>query len=435
MPNKNNLITGSIELMAVVDGTNGASVTAITNYYQATSANTAPSYTANAQSPGSSWKTNQNSTTWNATNKYLWKVEVSTLTDSNGAVTYKSSAPYIASIYTSDGPRGYSGCIYRRSEWDVGKIYRNDSASTSNGEKFIDVVTVTGADGLTYREFICQMTHKSSEAYKPTVGNALTTQRWTEVNSNVSMRTPFADIAVAIIQYLQTHQIVLTDPDNNGEVYGAFGAESVTNGYPLWFGGETVDDAVFSVDKNGFIDANGARIRGNIMQNFVRITPENLQHYCHQYSFEENESTTGVKETSVIGFIDLYKTGPLVILDSRLSSMADAVIIQLHMPGYPKEGIVPTEEELWLMRSCVNTPIYIYNYMSDDLGWCVSKKQNNGDYNGYCTSLQDSSGKVCKFYVNLFPSTEGLSINKTENPTWVGEILGVAPIGIASAAK
>ena len=44
MPNKNNLITGSIELMAVVDGANGASVTAITNYYQATSANTSPSY-------------------------------------------------------------------------------------------------------------------------------------------------------------------------------------------------------------------------------------------------------------------------------------------------------------------------------------------------------------------------------------------------------
>lgn len=184
------------------------------------------------------------------------------------------------------GERGYTGVTVRRSEWQEGVDYRNDSAEAPlsvapDGNRYLDEVSITDLASGKATYFLARASHNgitSSAANKPTAnGN----NYWEPINDLRPLRTSYADIMNAFIQYLQVNQIVITD--SNNKPYGAFGG-GTNNQYPLWFGGPTVNDAVAKFDRNGnaWIGSNfsivndDVNVTGNLRVNSLRIKEGNI---------------------------------------------------------------------------------------------------------------------------------------------------------------
>lgn len=159
------------------------------------------------------------------------------------------------------GTTGYNGCIIRRTEWEEGKHYRNDTALTPDDAmaqygdptRYIDEVMVSaynGGDGCAYQ---CILTHTSSADNKPQEsGGGDPATYWQKLNDVSPLRTPYADIDRAVVGYIQTKQLVLEQTvDGTPKPYGAFGTPTGENDYPLWFGGETPQQAVTRIDRQG----------------------------------------------------------------------------------------------------------------------------------------------------------------------------------------
>ncbi len=151
------------------------------------------------------------------------------------------------------GERGYTGVTVRRSEWQEGVDYRNDSAEdpvsvAPDGNRYLDEVSITNLASGKATYFLARASHNgitSSAANKPTAnGN----DYWQPINDLRPLRTSFADIMTAFINYLQVAQIQIVDENN--VPYGAFGGGADVN-YPLWFGGKTANEAVTKFDKQG----------------------------------------------------------------------------------------------------------------------------------------------------------------------------------------
>ena len=149
------------------------------------------------------------------------------------------------------GDRGYTGVSVRRSEWQVGVMYRNDSEDGSmdaDGNRYLDEVSVTNLSTGKAEWFLAKSSHNnllSTDSNKPTTGG---NNYWSPLNDMRPIRTSFADIMTAFVDYLQVNQIQITD--NKGVPYGAFGGGDGMK-YPLWFGGPTVDKAVVKFGKKG----------------------------------------------------------------------------------------------------------------------------------------------------------------------------------------
>lgn len=170
-----------------------------------------------------------------------------TVTDLDSGIAY----PYTLSFATStDGERGYDGVSVRRSEWAAGTYYRNDTeegAEAPDGNRYLDEVSVTDLATGTAKWYLAKAAHNgllSDDGNRPVSGG---NDYWEPINDMRPLRTSYADIMNAFIQYLQVNRILLTDADTQ-KPYGAFGAGQL---FPLWFGGTTADNAVFKVDKEG----------------------------------------------------------------------------------------------------------------------------------------------------------------------------------------
>lgn len=148
------------------------------------------------------------------------------------------------------GPRGYTGVTVRRGEWEAGVLYRNDSGDTTapDGNRYLDEVSVTDLKSGTPKWYLARPSHNGilSEAANEPLGTG--NDFWEPINDLRPLRTSFADIMMAFIQFLQVNQIQITD--DNGTPYGAFGGGTDME-YPLWFGGATPADAVMRVNRQG----------------------------------------------------------------------------------------------------------------------------------------------------------------------------------------
>ena len=164
------------------------------------------------------------------------------------------------------GARGYSGLTVRRGEWEEGVYYRNDSADSSqadDGNRYLDEVSVTNLASGAATWYVATAAHNglaSSTATKPTAsGN----DYWQAVNDLRPIRTSFADIMTAFVQYLNVNQIQIVDDDGNP--YGAFGGGTDSQ-YPLWFGATTAAEAKAKFDRNGnlYLGDNFSAVDGNV---------------------------------------------------------------------------------------------------------------------------------------------------------------------------
>lgn len=168
----------------------------------------------------------------------------------------------------SKGERGYTGVTVRRSEWQEGVDYRNDSAEdpisvAPDGNRYLDEVSITDLASGKATYFLARASHNgttSSAANKPTAnGN----NYWQPINDLRPLRTSFADIMTAFINYLQVAQIQIVDDKN--VPYGAFGGGTDVD-YPLWFGGKTANEAVVKFGKKGdaWIGQNFSVVNGDV---------------------------------------------------------------------------------------------------------------------------------------------------------------------------
>lgn len=166
------------------------------------------------------------------------------------------------------GDRGYTGVTVRRSEWQEGVDYRNDSAEAPvsvapDGNRYLDEVSITDLASGKATYFLARSSHNgitSSAANKPTAnGN----KYWEPINDLRPLRTSFADIMTAFINYLQVAQIQIVDDKN--VPYGAFGGGADVD-YPLWFGGKTANEAVVKFGKKGdaWIGNNFSVVNGDV---------------------------------------------------------------------------------------------------------------------------------------------------------------------------
>lgn len=179
-----------------------------------------------------------------------------TVTDKHTGVEYPMTVP-LTMVQDGEpgnqGERGYTGVTVRRSEWQEGVDYRNDSAEdplsvAPDGNRYLDEVSITDLASGKASYFLARSSHNgitSSAANKPTAnGN----NYWEPINDLRPLRTSFADIMTAFINYLQVAQIQIVD-DNNVP-YGAFGGGADVD-FPLWFGGKTANEAVTRFDREG----------------------------------------------------------------------------------------------------------------------------------------------------------------------------------------
>lgn len=149
------------------------------------------------------------------------------------------------------GDRGYTGLSVRRGEWEAGVMYRNDSSDGSlapDGHRYLDEVSVTDIATGQATWYLALPAHNgiaSSQDNAPTVAGGTL---WQKINDMRPLRTSYADIYTAFIEFLRVRQIEVTDDD--GQPYGAFGGGAGQQ-YPLWFGGTTPKDARTKFNRQG----------------------------------------------------------------------------------------------------------------------------------------------------------------------------------------
>lgn len=169
-------------------------------------------------------------------------------------------------VDTPSDLKGDSGITVRRSEWQLGVNYRNDTANgaqSADGHRYLDEVSVTNLATGKAEWFVARALHNgttSTAVNKPTTGG---NNYWEPVNDMRPIHTSYADIMTAFIQFLQVNQLTITD--NKGTVYGAFGGGDGMD-YPLWFGGKTANEAVVKFGKEGdaWIGQNFSVKSGNV---------------------------------------------------------------------------------------------------------------------------------------------------------------------------
>lgn len=166
-----------------------------------------------------------------------------------------------------DGKQGIQGCVYRRSKYQEGIQYHNDSELESTGIRYIDLIYIMSKDNSIFAShakwFRCKKTHISSAANAPQLAGSETAswrEYWEECNTMEPLYTPLLIADDAVITLLQSNQILIA----NDEGIVSLGLSGSNSGKKIriWVGSQTPDDAPFRVDVNGAFVSTKADIQG-----------------------------------------------------------------------------------------------------------------------------------------------------------------------------
>lgn len=173
-----------------------------------------------------------------------------------------------------DGAQGLQGCIYRITQWQAGKEFRNDSALTSAELRYIDIALIPNPALVTKANaYMCMETHISSSTNAP--GTSSANKYWSTLNSTAPFFMPFLLADGAAITLLQSNQVIVMKEDGS-TVNVALGGGK----YPLWIGHTDPTQANFYVDDFGRAHMTEAEIIGRIIAGIaegqrVELQPEN----------------------------------------------------------------------------------------------------------------------------------------------------------------
>ena len=162
------------------------------------------------------------------------------------------------------GAQGIQGCIIRKAEWTSGTQFRNDEALTS-GTRYLDVALVRDSSLTTgWAAYKCLRTHTASSSNRPGSGSYWTTY-WEEfaINAN-AIFTSLIIAKDASIDFVQGNELLIKGSDGVTVEAGLSGSSATGGDVRLWVGGETPDDAPFTVDKYGALVATDAKVEGEV---------------------------------------------------------------------------------------------------------------------------------------------------------------------------
>lgn len=166
------------------------------------------------------------------------------------------------------GPQGIQGCVYRRSKHVNGFEYHNDSALTTDGIRYIDLVYIM-KDSTMYAShalwFRCKKTHTSIAANAPqktNTGNEAWLEYWEPMNTLEPLYTPFLLADDAVITLMQSNQILIANDE--GVITAGMSGSLAGSKIRIWAGSQTPDSAPFRVDVNGKLISTEADIKGKI---------------------------------------------------------------------------------------------------------------------------------------------------------------------------
>lgn len=199
----------------------------------------------------------------------------------SGACLDRVSIPVVIDGNDGDqGVQGLQGCIYRRSRFATGFQYRNDSALTTTGLRYIDLVylmTNSSIFASKAKWFRCKKTHTSTSANAPQLtsnGTEAWLKYWEPLNSLEPTYTPFLMADDAIITLMQSNQLLIED--SNGVITAGLSGSNSGKKIRIWAGSATPDNAPFRVDVIGALVATKADITGTINADSGRIAGFNI---------------------------------------------------------------------------------------------------------------------------------------------------------------
>ena len=166
------------------------------------------------------------------------------------------------------GPQGIQGCVYRRSKHVIGFDYHNDSALTTDGIRYIDLVYIM-KDSTMYAShalwFRCKKSHKSdanNAPQKTNTGKEAWLEYWEPMNTLEPLYTPFLLADDAVITLMQSNQILIANDE--GVITAGMSGSLAGSKIRIWAGSQTPDSAPFRVDVNGKLTSTEADIKGKI---------------------------------------------------------------------------------------------------------------------------------------------------------------------------
>jgi len=206
----------------------------------------------------------------------------------------------------SPGKQGIQGCVYRRSKFVTGFNYHNDSALTTDGIRYIDLVYLM-KDSTMYAShaiwFRCKKTHTSNTDNAPQITNNGTEpwlEYWEPMNTLEPLYTPFLLADDAVITLMQSNQILIANDD--GAITAGLSGSNNEKKIRIWAGSSTPDDAPFRVDAAGNLVATKADITGNINATSGKIGGFNIT------STSLTNGPEFTNDASIIFRNDIHKT-------------------------------------------------------------------------------------------------------------------------------
>lgn len=179
------------------------------------------------------------------------------------------------------GVQGLQGCIYRRSKFATGFMFRNDSELETAGLRYIDLVYIMSEQNSVLASkakwFRCRETHKSNEDNAPQLtskGTEPWLKYWEPLNDLEPIYTPLLLADDAIITLMQSNQILITNDD--GVVTAGFSGSNSGKKIRIWAGSQLPDDAPFRVDVFGALFSSNANIKGKITATSGKIAGFNI---------------------------------------------------------------------------------------------------------------------------------------------------------------
>lgn len=208
----------------------------------------------------------------NDTYPYMWKKTVILFSDSTNSVLIE-----LAMIKSK---QGIQGCIYRRSRFANNFTYHNDSALTTDGLRYIDLVYIM-TDSTIYAShakwFRCRKTHTSNSTNSPKLtsnGTEAWLEYWEPMNTMEPIYTPLLLADDAIITLMQSNQILIESDE--GVITAGLSGSLAGNKIRIWAGAITPDNAPFRVDAYGAFVATKAEITGTVNATSGRIGGFNI---------------------------------------------------------------------------------------------------------------------------------------------------------------
>lgn len=191
--------------------------------------------------------------------------------DTEGAVVSERQVDYVCDGAQGESGTGIQGAVVRVRGQFVPGMYYDGTKADAAGMYWLDVVWMDSADGRTRTYYRCRKTADYTSSMAPSPSSA----NWEEFSYISALFTDILLANNAYIKFVSGSELIICD--DAGQVWGRIGSP-INAGSALdiiqWFGGRTISQATYTLDKNGrasFGKINGECIIIDPVQREIRV--------------------------------------------------------------------------------------------------------------------------------------------------------------------